>query len=141
MGLRLFPLKPNSKQPAINDWQRRATSDSTTIEAWFFGKNAPFKGCNAAVATGEGVIVIDADCKDGRPGLSSLELLEMSYDLPQSFRVKTPSGGLHVYLSTTESFGNVVNHPDYPGIDIRGDGGYVVAPGSELDGVPYAVVD
>lgn len=137
-GLRLFPLKPNAKTPAIKNWQQEATNDPEQIYAWFFDENSPFRECNLGVATGRGLVVIDADCKGDRPGLASLELLEMM-GLPETLRVKTPSGGIHVYLTTDVEIPNAVNLEKYPGIDIRGDGGYVVGPGSTIDGVPYAV--
>ena len=136
LGLRLFPLKPNSKVPAIKDWQRKATSDLDTIDA--FSSEVP--DCNWGVATGQGLVVLDADCKNGKRGLESLEMLDMM-GLPESFRVRTPTGGVHVYLKTKRlyrcSVGAIVGHPD---IDVRGEGGYVVGPGSTIEGETYAII-
>lgn len=134
---RLFPLLPNSKRPAIDKWPLKATNDRKTLERWFDSS----KGYNVGVATGHGLIVVDVDVKKGAPGLDSLELLDME-GLPQSLRVRTPSGGLHIYLLTDEDIPNSVNSLDgYPGIDIRGKGGYVVGPGSTIDGEAYTIED
>ncbi|PZP63003.1 MAG: hypothetical protein DI604_28160 [Delftia acidovorans] len=58
-----------------------------------------------------------------------------------TYRVKTPSGGMHVYVRVSEQHHNRIDSiPDYPGIDIRSDGGYVVGPGSTVDGKVYEAV-
>jgi hypothetical protein len=134
---RVFPLLPNSKKPAIDHWPEQATDDMTKLRRWFDGQ---FKDHNIGVATGKGLIVVDCDVKDGRNGLESLELLD-SLGLPTGYRVVTPSGGLHVYLLVDEAVRNSVDRlADFPGIDIRGDGGYVVGPGSSINGKMYAPI-
>ncbi|MCQ4631652.1 AAA family ATPase [Shinella sp. CPCC 100929] len=134
-GFRLFPLRPGTKRPISNlSWPKKASADEAKLRAWA----TKHPGCNFAIATGKGLLVVDAD---GAPGLASLESLEIAYGLPQSFRVKTPSGGAHVYLASPENFKNFVHSiPDFPGIDIRSDGGYVVAPGSVFNGKTYEAV-
>lgn len=133
-GFRVFPITPNTRVPPKDfHWKAEATTDPAKIEGWWT-ENPQY---NIAVATGGGVVVIDADSKKGRPGLESLDLLDMM-GLPTSLRVKTPSTGVHVYLGTAHQHRNRVDTvPDYPGLDIRSDGGYVLAPGSVVDGVPY----
>ena len=136
-GFRVFPITPNaSKPPAVKDWQNRATTDPTTLNDWWTA-NPDF---NIGIATGQGVLVVDADCKDGRPGLESLDLLDMM-GLPESFSVNTPSGGRHVYLASAGAHGNRVDTiPDFPGIDIRAESGYVVGPGSTIGDRGYYAV-
>ena len=139
--LRLFPVRSNAKQPAISNWQQAATSDKARIYAWFLDRNAPFKGYNVGVATGQGLVVLDFDCKGGRPGLDTLAVLDMM-GLPESFRVNTPSGGVHVYFRMPSGEDDLpcrVDPPGFPGMDVRGKGGYVVGPGSMIDGAFYAV--
>ncbi|BAQ16082.1 bifunctional DNA primase/polymerase [Methyloceanibacter caenitepidi] len=138
-GLRVFPLQPNGKRPAIEGWQREATSDAEKINSWWRGE---FADSNIGIATGSGLLVIDADCKGGRPGLPSLDMLDME-GLPESFRVRTPSGGLHVYLTydpANEIRGGADCLEGYPGIDIRAEGGLVVGPGSTIDGAAYDIL-
>jgi len=136
-GFRVFPISPNSKiPPADFHWKEEATTDPAKVETWWTD-NPDY---NIGLATGHGLLVVDADTKDGRPGLASLDMLDMMGQ-PESLRVATPSGGTHVYLRTTHKHRNRVDTvPNLPGIDIRSDGGYVLAPGSTIDGVPYASV-
>lgn len=134
-GFRVFPVKANSKIPALKDWPDKATDDRRRIESWW-NLDPDF---NIGIATGHGLLVVDADTKDNRPGGDSLDMLDM-IGLPASYRVATPSGGTHVYLKTD---GPQRNRADtivgYPGIDIRGDRGYVLGPGSTIDGRAYSV--
>jgi hypothetical protein len=134
-GFRVFPLVPNGKTPAIVQWQRYATTDSGRINAWWEG--APER--NIAVATGHGLFVLDFDVKGGARGLQSLSALDM-LGLPIGFRVRTASGGVHVYLRGDEVRNSVRKFENYPGLDVRGDGGYVVGPGSVVDGAAYTVI-
>lgn len=133
---RLFPLRRNSKKPAIDKWPQLATSDPAKLDRWF---NGTYKGHNVAVATGQGIVVLDVDTKGDRPGLDSLATLD-ARDLPQSYRVDTPSGGIHVYLAVPPDV-HIPNRVDtlegFPGIDVRGENGYVAAPPSTIDGKPY----
>ena len=137
-GFRIFPLSPRSKKPPRDfAWKEEATTDPDRIREWW--KADP--NFNVGVATGGGTIVVDADTKEGAPGLASLEMLELACGMPKSFRVQTPSGGMHVYLRVDQTHRNRVHSiPDYPGIDIRSDNGYVVGPGSVVDGKPYVAI-
>jgi RecA-family ATPase len=133
VGFRVFPVLPDTKHPAIENWPDAATTDTATIRRWW--RDDP--DCNIGIATGDGLLVVDADTKQDRPGGHSLEMLDM-LGLPDSYRVATPSGGTHVYLATNERHRNRVDSiPDYPGIDIRGERGYVLAAGSTIGGKPY----
>lgn len=133
-GFRVFPIEPNTKRPKAGlPWKAAATSDPAEIETWW-AENPDY---NIGVAAGQGLLVVDADTKDGKPGLDSLAMLDMT-GLPQSLRVATPSGGVHVYLRSVKQHRNRVDSlPNYPGIDIRSDAGYVLGPGSTLDGKAY----
>ena len=136
LGYRVFPLERGGKRPIVAEWQKRATTDPATIEAWW----AEAPEANIGIATGHGLVVLDCDCKDGRDGLGSLALLDMM-GLPPSMRVRTVSGGVHVYLAcSSERFNSVDRLDGLPGIDVRGDGGFVVAPGSVVDGRKYEVI-
>lgn len=136
-GFRVFPLSPNSKKP-LKDfaWKESATVIPSQIRDWW-AENADY---NVGVATGNGILVIDADTKGGTPGLATLDLMDTVYELPTSFRVDTPSGGQHVYVRTKSPHQNRVRLQKFEGIDLRSDGGYVVGPGSVVDGRPYTAV-
>lgn len=135
LGIRVFPIKRNMKTPAIDNWPDLATTDKDTIKRWW-----SIDDYNIGVATGNGVIAVDADTKNGKPGLASLEALDLEM-LPQSFRTRTPSYGVHVLLRTSAPVANRVDSIDgYRGIDIRGENGYVLGAGSEIDGKTYEVL-
>lgn len=79
---------------------------------------------------------------DGATGKESLQNLEAECgSLPPTRVVRTGGGGLHYYFSSSQkirnSAGKLGDH-----LDIRGDGGYVIAPGARhLSGEPYEWVD
>ena len=118
---RVIPLKPRSKTPAINKWQERATAASTQIDRWW----AKWPDANVAVATGNGLIVVDLDSADAHAYARELGLP----DTP-SVRTGRTGMGLHLYFSGSgpNSKGKI-----HPKIDVRGQGGYVVAPPSVHD--------
>lgn len=79
-----------------------------------------------------GLVVLDVDVKNGKDGRESLKSLP---PLPDTFTVKTKSGGLHYYFSgegrnTAGTIGI--------GLDTRGSGGFVVAYSEVLDPSPIA---
>ena len=59
-GFRVFPVKANSKIPALKDWPDKATDDRRRIESWW-NLDPDF---NIGIATGHGLLVVDADTKD-----------------------------------------------------------------------------
>lgn len=126
-GLRVFPLKAGSKHPPlIKDFPRNATTDEAQIRAWW----ARWPNANIGVST-NGMLVLDVDPKRG--GLASLAVLEAENGpLPATFRVRTPSGGLHLYFTSRNPVACSVDRVA-PGIDVRGHGGYVVGPGSVIE--------
>lgn len=135
-GFRVFPLEPNSKTPAIMGWPKKATTDEAAIRRWW---TDPVLGWPQAygvgVATGQGLVVVDLDVK--HDGELALQLLEgANEDLPATLRVRTPSGGLHLYFRSDAGLRNSASRIA-PGIDIRGDGGFVVGPGTEINKKPY----
>lgn len=128
-GFRVFPLQANGRKPVWDGWTQTATTDEATIRAWW-------EGCdyNIGICT-TGLLFVDIDMKKGRAGLASWEALGGG---PDTLAVRTPSGGLHLYYWGADvalSAGALGE-----GLDIRSHNGYVIAPGSVIDGVPYTVV-
>lgn len=106
---------------------KEATTDPDRIRAWW--KKHPF--ANVAIATGEAsdLVVLDVDPAHGGED-SIVALREDLGDLPKTFVVKTGGGGWHSYFRYPgEEVRNSAGRLG-PGLDIRGDGGYVVAPPS-----------
>lgn len=89
---------------------------------------------------GHWVLDVDIDPEKGIDGSLGLAALEEQHGaLPLTAKVRTPRGGRHIYFRYLEGF-HLGNHsgrlPD--GIDVRGDGGYVIVPPSvRRDGTAY----
>lgn len=130
LGFAVFPLLPNSKRPAVANGVKDATTDVETIAAGW----AQNPSMNVAIACGEpsgGLLVIDVDV-DGDTGEDGMEFLakwEREHgELPETVSAITGRGGSHLYYRVNGRMKNSVN-PDV-GVDIRCDGGYVMAPPS-----------
>ena len=131
MGLPVFPCDAQ-KRPMTQHGFRDATRDPETIRRSF--RNAAMIG----IPTGEasGFFVLDLDCKNGAQGLEWLAAHEAR--LPQTRRHRTRSGGVHLLFAMPP--GRAIRNSASkvgPGVDVRGSGGYIIAPPS--DG--YDVVD
>lgn len=129
-GLRIHPLRPASKLPLLREWQHRATTDAATVAEWW--GRWPGAGVGIATGTGSDVVVIDVDPRHG--GDDSLADLDLERGpLPLTWRCLTAGGGLHLYWH--HPGGHVPSRAGvWPGVDVRADGGYVVAPPTELEG-------
>ena len=126
-GWSVFPLRPKSKRPPAGfEWRKNSTTDEAKIREW--AKKLP--GCNFGVDCGKsGLAIIDVDVKHEGADEALIEL-SLEHDLPDTMVVNTPSGGRHLYY--TGSVKNSVQKLGV-GLDTRGEGGYVVIPGSTVD--------
>jgi len=134
-GWSVIPIEPAGKRPLVpwEEFQRRV-ADATEIGDWFWR----WPHANIAVVTGSQshLVVLDIDPLHG--GAESLDDAEESEGcLPPTIEATTGSGGRHVYFA--HPGGLVQNRVGLlPGIDLRADGGYVVAPPSvHCSGVRY----
>ena len=125
MGLPVFPC--NGKTPATPNGCKDATTDPARIAEWW-GRST----YNVAIATGNGIVVldVDADHERGKFGDETLEGLEQQYGkLPDTWTCLTGGGGVHYYFACADP-ALTVGAGFAPGLDYRGAGGYVVAPPS-----------
>jgi putative DNA primase/helicase len=139
-GMKIFPCKSNGKSPLITGWQNKATSDKEVIDAWW----DKFPDANIGLLTGKkaNLVVVDVDVKKGARGMESLKQLQDECGKLDTRMVHTPSGGLHYYFSYPQGVDTLKNRGNLmPGIDIRADGGLVIAPGSSIDGNDYEFED
>ncbi|MBD7985316.1 bifunctional DNA primase/polymerase [Sporosarcina sp. Sa2YVA2] len=130
---------PNCKQvakhPIPHNGLKAATNDIEIIGKWW---NKDYPGANIGIRTGKesGIFVLDVDIHkiDGRETLD--ELTTEHGSLPDTVEAITGSGGSHYLFNYQDGIGNKVNFQ--PGLDIRGDGGYIVAsPSIHETGVRY----
>jgi hypothetical protein len=124
-GLHVFPCRPRDKRPATANGLKDATTDPDIIRAWW--QQQPDN--NIAIATGaaSGIFVLDVDGLDAEAALRRLEAEHGG--LPATVEAIT-ARGRHVYFrSPQETVRNSAGKVG-PHIDVRGDGGYVIAPPS-----------
>lgn len=135
-GYHVFPLRPNAKTPLTRHGFHDATTDLTQISEWW----TRHPNANIGIACGaSGIIVADLDIKNGVDGPGNWSTIVDGVDHRPAVRVSTPSGGTHLLwrgAGVNSSNGEVA-----PGVDIKAEGGYIVAPGSEIDGVAYRTSD
>ena len=122
------------KHPATRHGVHDATTDPVLIGEWW--RRSP--GANVGIATGaaSGLIVVDVDLpKGGRESLQAL--VATGRQLAPTLTSHTGGRGLHLFYGRSEgvsipnAVGRLPGLPEaLPGIDLRGDGGYVVAPPS-----------
>jgi hypothetical protein len=124
-GYRVFPCLPSNKVPAVPHGCKAATRGKETIDAWWLAD----PDFNIGVATGKasGFFVIDIDSDEGEAALKEMEG-ELGA-LPPTVEVITATGR-HLWFKTTEATIRNSVKQLAPGIDVRGDGGYVLAPPS-----------
>lgn len=129
-GLRVLPIMPGGKRPPMAEWQNAATTDAEIITSWWTGLYAGY-GLGIATGRASGIFVLDVDVSDGKAGDETLRELEATYgQLPATASVITGSGGAHLYFRFPVDFEvrNDAGKRLGPGLDIRGEGGQVVAP-------------
>jgi Bifunctional DNA primase/polymerase, N-terminal len=151
-GWPVFPLDPGHKRPHVGmtAWEQRASLDAERIARWW--RRHPDD--NVAIATGPaGLVVVDldqarpgepnpADWPRARSGMDVFAALAVRHDWAEpTWTVETASGGRHLYFRAPTKEGPWRNTTGRIGwhIDTRAAGGYVVAPGSVVDGRTYTV--
>lgn len=131
LGYRVFPLVPGGKTPLFSkaaggNGCKDAVSDPNQVRVWW----TRYPHANIGLATGQGLTVIDIDEKAGRDGLRHWRELCKQLEInPQTMFARTPTGGYHLYYITHQPIPNSAGRLA-EGVDVRGDGGYVVAPPS-----------
>ena len=137
-GVPVFPCEPGAKRPLTRNGHWDATTDWRAIERWW--RRQPFANIGLPTGKKSGIVVLDVDVDDG--GLESLAKLEREGPpVPKTARARTGGGGIHVFFRYPGST-EIRNSARLlgPGLDVRGEGGYVVVPPSRTQD-PYEWVD
>ncbi|MER8688751.1 AAA family ATPase [Mesorhizobium sp. M1136] len=125
-GIPVFPCvgHPRSrdrKKPLTRRGFKDASTDPDTIKAWWEAHPNALIGMPTGKVSG--IIVLDLDRKNGKDGFAVVP----DWEMLSPTRVRTTNGGAHVYFAA-EGYTPCSTGED--GVDVRGDGGYVIAPPS-----------
>lgn len=123
----VFPLRVGGKTPIMGGGFKGATLNPQMVQNWW----TQWPQANIGIPTGSlsGIWVLDIDGEEGEKSLSELE--RINGKLPQSVEVITGGGGRHIYFAIpANSVIPCSASKIAKGVDIRGDGGYIVAPPS-----------
>jgi len=130
-GWRVLALSPGEKIPVSDKklqphGSKSASKDPEHITALFH----LYPLANVGIATGEeSFTVVDLDKREAETNLKAVGLIP-----PKTMTVRTPRG-LHLYIEYDKRIKQTAGLLD--GVDIRGTGGYVVAPPSSVNGTVY----
>jgi hypothetical protein len=134
-GLPVFPCVPRDKNPVTKRGFYDATTNPATIRRYWSRADR-----NIGIPTGliSGFWVLDVD----PGGEEHRRWLEADHGaLPRTCAVLTGRGGCHLWFKYTEAIQSSASRVA-PGIDVRGDGGYVVVPPSvHENGRAYHFID
>ncbi|MFT2692686.1 bifunctional DNA primase/polymerase [Clavibacter zhangzhiyongii] len=137
-GYALFPVAAGTKAgQLLPSWKAASTTDPEQISTWW---GVDYPDANVCIDCGKsGIVVIDLDVKAGADGIATWQALTEGIDLSAAPRVRTPSGGLHIYFADAEGAWRNSAGKLGAGIDVRGVGGYVLAPGSLIGDGAYVL--
>lgn len=141
-GLLLFPAREGGervKAPYTKNGLDDATNDVEQIRDYW--NKWPKAAIAVPTGSDNGFVAIDLDVKPGKNGLETIS--EFEIDLTDTWAVRTPSAGMHLFYRNPHEF-NVQNDVERrlgPGIDVRGERGYVIWPPSEIEVGQYRFVE
>ena len=126
----VFPVSPKNKKPLTPHGCKDAKKNVGAIKAWW--KKWPDANIGIATGSASNLVVIDEDCDEdkGLDGLQSVTEWERIHGkLPTTYMCLTGRGDYHLYFRYDGT--DIKNRAGLlEGVDVRGEGGYVIAPPS-----------
>ncbi len=155
-GVPVFPLDPETKKPLTardkdasgnsipgTGGFKKATVDPATVNHWW--RKYPKAMIGVAMGERVGVWALDVDAPgDHADGLSAFEALRSApgRDWPDTRKHASPSGGLQFLFRMPRDKLIRCGRGELPdGIDVKGEGGYIVVPPSIRRKGQYVVVE
>ena len=129
VGVPIFPCARGGKRPYTPAGFHDASCDAGVVRAWW----ARWPGANIGLPTGSasGLDVVDVDVPQTTSGFDAFDRMSAAGLVNGEFaRVRTPSGGMHVYFPASVDRPQRCWQSASTHIDFRGEGGYVVVPPS-----------
>lgn len=122
-GWPIFPCRRGGKEPLVRGGFKVATADPATLRAWWRRYDQPNLGMPTGRASG--VVVLDVDPRNG----GDESLLDLPA-LPETVECLTGGDGHHIYFAWPGFPVRCRSNAFGPGLDLKGDGGYVLLPPS-----------
>jgi hypothetical protein len=144
-GWQVFPCKPTDKGPLVPTGFYAATTDEDQIRAWW--QKWPNAMIGVRMGAASGVWAIDPDApRNGSPdGVANwTEIVAKRGGIPHTHTHKTPNGGQHLLFKWREDrpVTNSEGGLSGLGINVRGEGGYIVVPPSVMaNGRAYEIAE
>ena len=149
LGYPVFPVRSKAagfkdqykpKSPHVSGGYKAAVTDERQIKAWW--RKWPTAAIGIPTGIETGLLVLDADIKGDKDGPKRLEeFAEEGKTLPPTLTVQTPSGGFHYWFKyPEEAVVSSKSDKPAPGLDYRGNGGLIIAPGSIVEGKRYEII-
>lgn len=142
LGFPILPLVPGAKYPvktnSFSNGFHSATTDQSIIADYWLSSEQSISS-NIGIRTGKesGLVVLDIDIHE-EDGYKTLETLENHFEkLPDTLRVKTASGGEHIYFKYPDGLTIERQINKFNGIDIISENSYIVAAPSKIDKKSY----
>lgn len=136
-GWSVIPLKPKDKRPLI-PWKEYQTRLATPeeLEEWFDGTDN-----NLGIVAGSISNLTIVDC-DSPEAIAFFQETTLKHGCdPQTYQVKT-AHGMHYYYQFVPGSSNFQAKREWPGVDLRSEGGYVAAvPSIHPTGIPYVLAE
>lgn len=134
-----FEVRAKAKSPLTSIGFKAASDTDFTVRD--FWRRHPHAMIGVPTGAPIGAFVLDIDVKGEVNGFDWLRQVQSANGrLPDTLTANTASGGQHLYFRHVDGVRN--RGALGPGVDVRGDGGYVVAPGSVMaDGRRYVWID
>jgi hypothetical protein len=125
LSLPIFPIRACEKGPPLTPHGfYDASANEAQIRNWW--TRWPFANIGLPTGATSKLLVLDFDPRNGGPTGRS-EIIRQFGSMPETCEVITGGGGRHIYFFYE---GGPVPKQLAPGVDLKGDGGYVVAPPS-----------
>ena len=137
-GRRVFPVAAathniadatDGKTPLLKGWPERATTNADQIRRWWGDE---YLGANVGVVTGSssGITIVDLDHRldEGKDGVAELLALEQQHGSIPDGPVVERGTSLHLWFAHTSELRSI--NGVLPGVDVKTDGGFVIAPPS-----------
>ncbi len=132
----IIPIRPDNKKPYIK-WESHQKKKATPEEIRQWWKQWP--AAMIGIVTGEisGIFVVDCDTAEGYESVQKLIPDNLLFPLE-----RTPRGGWHLYFKWLSEYKLTIGAGIMPGVDIRGEGGYIIAaPSMNGNGKSYEWLD